>query len=228
MDKVITLPRLEQALKAVVTDLNTQISSLQSQIDALNWDKTTVTLTKSGNSAGTVFFTGTALDFYIQADSSLAADISITKGSTVMNSGKGVKQVLYHETLTSAQTGSPTTLTYKATATKGGVAKSSNTISISIVNPIYIGSSTGSYTNIITDTNKQPAKTSPAGTYTVNVATAASYLYFIVPSQMTVNKVTMSGFDVPLNAADTTSYPNYKIYKSVNTYDAGALTLVVS
>ena len=45
---------------------------------------------------------------------------------------------------------------------------------------------------------------------------------------MTINKVTLSGFDFPLDAADTTSKSGYKIYKSSNTYKAGAISLVVS
>lgn len=92
---------------------------------------------------------------------------------------------------------------------------------------MYVGAG-AVYTNVVNDSHKQSARTSAGGTFNVTVASAGQYVFFVVPSSMTINKVTLSGFDFPLLAADTTSKSGYKIYKSANTYKAGTLTLVVS
>jgi len=64
----------------------------------------------------------------------------------------------------------------------------------------------------------------------VNVPANGKYVFFNVPSSMNINKATVSGFDMPLNAPVnvTIDGQSYKSYKSVNTYDAGTLTVVLS
>ena len=74
------------------------------------------------------------------------------------------------------------------------------------------------------------AKTSPAGTYNVTVANDGEYIYFNVPSSMSISGATMGGFAFPLEAAQnkTIDGVSYKSYASSNTYDAGTLTIVIS
>ena len=96
-----------------------------------------------------------------------------------------------------------------------------------LVNTMYVGAG-AVYTNVVNDSHKQSVRTSASGTYNVTVASNGQHVFFVVPSSMTINKVTLSGFDFPLDAADTTSKSGYKIYKSSNTYKAGAISLVVS
>ena len=205
--------------------INTKLTDLQSQITAINAEKATFTIKRTSGSG--VYFCSTAMDYYIQADCSIVADkIVISQGGTAKNTVTSNKQCIYHESKTASAITSPTTLTYTATATLGSITKTAS-VSVYVVNPIYIGAAS-TYTTVVADTYKQTARTSVAGTYTVTVNTSGDYVFFVVPSQMTINKVTLSGFDFPLLSADTSSKTGYKIYKSANTYKAGTLTLVVS
>lgn len=201
------------------------VNDLQSQISAIQAEKATFTVKRmSGNG---IYFVGAAIDAYIQADCSITADtITISQGGAEKNSVTSAKQCIYHEIKAAGATTAPTTLTYTAKAVIGDVEKTAS-VSISVVNPMYVGAG-AAYADVVTDDCKQSARTSASGTFNVTVASDGQYVFFVVPSSMTINKVTLSGFDFPLNAADTTSKSGYKIYKSANTYKAGTLTLVVS
>lgn len=205
--------------------ITAMVNDLQSQISAIQAEKATFTVKRASGSA--VYFVGAAIDAYIQADCSITADtITISQGGTEKNSVTSAKQCIYHEIKAAGATTAPTTLTYTAKAVIGDVEKSAS-VSIYVVNPMYVGAG-AAYADVVTDDCKQSARTSAGGTFSVTVASDGQYVFFVVPSSMTINKVTLSGFDFPLNAADTTSKSGYKIYKSANTYKAGTLTLVVS
>ena len=205
--------------------ITASINDLQSQISAIQAEKATFTVKRASGSA--VYFVGAAIDAKIQADCSIVADtITISQGGTEKGSVTSAKQCIYHETKAAGDTTAPTTLTYTAKAVIGDVEKTAS-VSISIVNPMYVGAG-AAYADVVTDGCKQTARTSASGTFNVTVASDGQYVFFVVPSSMTINKVTLSGFDFPLNAADTSSKSGYKIYKSANTYKAGTLTLVVS
>lgn len=207
---------------SVITE---KVNDLQSQISAIQAEKATFTVKRtSGNG---IYFVGAAINAYIQADCSITADtITISQGGSTKNSVTSAKQCIYHEIKAAGATTAPTTLTYTAKAVIGDVEKTAS-MSISVVNPMYVGAG-AAYADVVTENCKQSARTSAGGTYNVTVASAGQYVFFVVPSSMTINKVTLSGFDFPLLAADTTSKSGYKIYKSANTYKAGTLTLVVS
>lgn len=201
------------------------VDNLQSQISAIEAEKATFTVKRtSGNG---IYFVGEVIDAYIQADCSITADtITISQGGSTKNSATNAKQCIYHETKTAGTTTAPTPLTYTAKAVIGDVEKTAS-VSISVVNPMYVGAG-AAYADVVVAGCKQSARTSASGTYNVTVASDGQYVFFVVPSSMNINKVTLSGFDFPLLAADTTSKSGYKIYKSANTYKAGTLTLVVS
>lgn len=61
---------------------------------------------------------------------------------------------------------------------------------------------------------KQAIKTSPGGTYTLTNSTDGCYLWLCIPDNMTINKVTLNGFDVPMEVAVTIE--KYKYYRSSN------------
>ena len=205
--------------------IKAQLDELASEIAALQAEKATFTCSRTSGSS--IYFTNTAIDAYIQADCSITADsIVITQGGTTKNSVTNAKQCIYHETKTATAITSPTTLTYTATAKIGDVTKTAST-SIYVVNPKYVGAGS-TYSDVVKDACKQAASTTASGTYSVTVSADGQYVFFVVPNTMTINKVTLSGFDFPLNTADTTSKSGYKIYKSANTYKAGTLSLVVS
>lgn len=205
--------------------INASLNDLQSQISAIEAEKATFTVKRTSGSS--IYFVGAAIDAYIQADCSITADtITISQGGSTKNSATNAKQCIYHEIKTAGTTTAPTTLTYTAKAVIGDVTKTAS-VSISVVNPMYVGAG-AAYADVVVEGCKQSARTSASGTYNVTVASNGQYVFFVVPSSMTINKVTLSGFDFPLLAADTTSKSGYKIYKSANTYKAGTLTLVVS
>lgn len=205
--------------------INASLNDLQSQISVIQAEKATFTVKRAERSA--VYFVGAAIDAYIQADCSITADlIRISQGGATKNSVTNAKTCLYHEVKAAGATTAPTTLTYNAKAVIGDVEKTAS-VSISVVNPMYVGAG-AAYADVVVENCKQSARTSASGTYNVTVASNGQYVFFVVPSSMTINKVTLSGFDFPLLAADTTSKSGYKIYKSANTYKAGTLTLVVS
>lgn len=205
--------------------INASLNDLQSQISAIQAEKATFTVKRtSGNG---IYFVGEVINAYIQADCSIIADtITISQGGSTKNSATNAKQCIYHETKAAGATTAPTTLTYTAKAVIGDVEKTAS-VSISVVNPMYVGAG-AAYADVVVAGCKQSARTSASGTYNVTVASNGQYVFFVVPSSMNINKVTLSGFDFPLLAADTTSKSGYKIYKSANTYKAGTLTLVVS
>lgn len=72
------------------------------------------------------------------------------------------------------------------------------------------------------------ARRTPAGTYRMTTA-AGDYLWWMVPEDMTIKKVTLSGFDVPMKAAVTVEFlgTTYKVYQSENTYQAGTMEFIV-
>ena len=73
---------------------------------------------------------------------------------------------------------------------------------------------------------KQPIKTSPVGTYTLTNSTDGCYLWLCIPDNMTINKVTLNGFDVPMEAAVTIE--KYKYYRSSNRLTNKDYTFVIS
>ena len=98
--------------------------------------------------------------------------------------------------------------------------------------PMYFGfaaNSTSEDLNIISLT-KQAIKTSPNGSYSLNNPTSGFYLWLCVPSSMTINKVTSSGFDVPMetNTSGTTEIDTYKCYRSSSQINQGTVNIVVS
>ena len=153
--------------------------------------------------------------------STAATTIRIKKGDVVLSTGSGTS-LSASDTITPASAGNTS---YTAEFIIGGITKTASR-SISAVYPIRIGTGT----EYVDGTPLTTPKTSPAGTYNVTVANDGEYVYFNVPSTMTINGATMGGFEFPLEAAQskTIGGVSYKSYRSSNTYDAGTLTIVIS
>lgn len=101
--------------------------------------------------------------------------------------------------------------------------------------PFYIGSSGKTEDEIkgpdITGFAKQPLRSAPSGTYTVDIANDGEYIYICVPSGMTVKSATMGGqpftFASPVTVA-VEEKGNYLVYRSVWAQDAGKITFTVN
>ena len=147
--------------------------------------------------------------------------IKIKKGSTVLATGSG-KSLSGSDTITPNAAGDTT---YTAEFVLGGMTKSA-TKKVTAVYPIKYGAG-AAYTDATTQAS---ARKTPAGTYTVTVSTAGSYVWFVVPATMTINKATKGGFDFPLESPESVTIGNvaYKAYRSSNTYDAGTEVIILS
>lgn len=205
--------------------VNAKLVELQNEIAVINADKATFSLSRtSGNS---LYFVGDTFTIKATATCSVSANtITIKCGNSTIASVQNAKTATGSQTIDPTFSSAPTTINFTAEAVIGSVKKTAS-FSVGLVNPMYVGAG-AVYTNVVNDSHKQSVRTSASGTYNVTVASNGQHVFFVVPSSMTINKVTLSGFDFPLDAADTTSKSGYKIYKSSNTYKAGAISLVVS
>ena len=103
---------------------------------------------------------------------------------------------------------------------------------VTAVYPMYFGGNAATTldSSKILAMTKQALKTSPNGTYNVNVA-QGNYMWLCIPSSMNINKVTSSGFDVPMESPSTvavTGKENYKCYRSSSQFNAGTVNIVIS
>lgn len=187
---------------------------------------TTASLTAS---RGLVEWTGQAvsvtLSWSVKRKGAAVAvtSLSVSDGSTALYSGTqnpgsvegAVKQKGTTRFTLSAQSGGKS---YGASA------------SVTAVLPMYFGFSSSASAVEVTSLTKQSIKTGPGGTYTMVNGADGQYLWLCVPEGMKVSRVTLNGFDVPMEAAAPGSTPlgGYQCYRSSNALTAGTFTFVVS
>lgn len=103
---------------------------------------------------------------------------------------------------------------------------------LTMVLPVYMGFAGASDAAglAITELSKYAPLASPAGTYKIKNNADGIYLWFCVPDTMTINKVTSSGFTVPMREVQTgqTELGGYKCYRSSNAIVAGEYTYTIS
>lgn len=105
----------------------------------------------------------------------------------------------------------------------------SKDVSVRAYYPRYYGvlnSETITGTQIVALTKMAAASSAAANNVKTTVATS-SYLWLCVPNGMTINKVTSSGFDVPMSSpinVEVTNKGTYKCYRSVNKINVGTIT----
>lgn len=152
--------------------------------------------------------------------SEYAESIRIYHAGYVVGEGFGY-ELTVNDNLMMPQEGQTT---YTAEFTIGGHRKTTTAV-LEAVRPCFYGAGS-SYTAA---TQNMGIRKSPAGFYDIDVSVAGSRIYVVVPSTMTVNRVRMSGVDVPFDApanvvVDGTAY---KAYRSSNTYDIANLTIEI-
>lgn len=110
--------------------------------------------------------------------------------------------------------------------------KKSASKKLTMVLPVYVGFAGASDAAglAITELSKYAPLASPAGTYKIKNNADGIYLWFCVPDTMTINKVTSSGFTVPMREVQTgqTELGGYKCYRSSNAIVAGEYTYTIS
>lgn len=123
------------------------------------------------------------------------------------------------------------TTTFNVAGTRNGVTKTASK-TINAYYPKYYGGSgktTLTGEDVITFP-KQAISGSASGTYTITSGDD-EYIWFNIPSNMTINKVTLGGFNVPLAAPIIVSVPgkmDYKCYRTANPLSAGTRQFVIS
>lgn len=110
--------------------------------------------------------------------------------------------------------------------------KGSTSKKLTMVLPVYMGFAGASDAAglAITELSKYASLASPAGTYKIKNNADGIYLWLCVPDTMTINKVTSSGFTVPMREVQTgqTELGGYKCYRSSNAIVAGEYTYTIS
>lgn len=121
-----------------------------------------------------------------------------------------------------------TRTTFNVQAEQNGLTYE-NQITVNTTNPFYIGAGS-TYNTIIDNQYKQSIKTNPSGTYIITVQNNQDYIFIIVPSNMNVNRVTSSNFQVPITSATSiiVDGKSYKYYRTANSLDSGTYTIVIS
>lgn len=122
------------------------------------------------------------------------------------------------------------TVFYIAVESEG--MKKSASKKLTMVLPVYMGFAGASDAAglAITELSKYAPLSSPAGTYKIKNNADGIYLWLCVPDTMTINKVTSSGFTVPMREVQTgqTELGGYKCYRSSNAIVAGEYTYTIS
>lgn len=106
------------------------------------------------------------------------------------------------------------------------------TTKVNVVGAMYFGfaSESDSSSLTITSLQKQSLKTSPNGTYELQNESEGDYIWLCVPNNMTINRVTLNGFDVPMEEATTKEQGTitYKCYRSSNALKTGSYPIIIS
>lgn len=110
--------------------------------------------------------------------------------------------------------------------------KKSASKKLTMVLPVYMGFAGASDAAglAIAELPKYAPLASTAGTYKIKNNADGIYLWLCVPDTMTINKVTSSGFTVPMREVQTgqTELGGYKCYRSSNAIVAGEYTYTIS
>lgn len=197
-----------------------KIDDLQDQINNLHPGAIGVSITTDPN----IIYDNSSSNVTITAkmkDNNIADKIEIKIGETIIASENNISQLSVTYILNS-------TTTVKAIAYQGGFDYNNSTKVIG-TKPYYIGSGT-EYNNVINNSCKQNIKAYPYGTYNVIINSNGDYVWFVVPDSMTINEVTMNGFNFPIESPQIVEIEGntYKAYKSSNTYDTSVITIIIS
>lgn len=123
-----------------------------------------------------------------------------------------------------------TSKTYQVTAINEGITKTSNVVTVSAYYPMYFGEGSEVFdrTSIITASNKRPIASNPRGNISITF-TGGQYLWLCVPNEMNIDKVTSSGFAVPMEEpVSQIINESYKCYRSTDTINEGTVNFTIA
>lgn len=228
----------DKTVKEVLDDQSNKLSDLESEI-SLNKDSI-LDLAESiyyYHASATITANKTLIEKGVDTQITLTAKSSFRDTSAdtlnIKNTTAGINLETTGTTATKTATVtiSDTTAFQAIAEFKYNVNKTAN-VTVTAKYPIYtFGSTEGTITSDIITSGTKSVKSSASGIYSITLPENSTYFWICVPSDMIVNKVTLSGFDVTMEAPITiavTGKGNYKCYRSANTNDSGTYTLVVS
>ena len=221
MDDIET--HIDSSYNAMENYVNLADSSLQGQINVIVASQTSISLSVSPSNV--IYAAKDGQTVSLSSNISTIGIISshkILKGSTEISSGTSPN-------LNGSDPNTNTTsdITYTTEAVINGV-KVSKESTVYVRYPIYFGSA-ATWDAINNDSHKASARTNPIGTYHINVSQNGHSVFFNVPSEMSITKATVSGFDMPFKpyVSKTIDGKAYKSYESANTYNTGTLDVVI-
>ena len=216
-DLILSDIGLANAIETLVNERDRKYESLSDKIDNLTENSLLVSLSVSP----TTIFVGdsSTLVFSAKSKDSASSMIITDDNGNQIASGSGTSLV-GSTTVTPSSEG---VLGYSVTAVVNGTTLSAKSY-VNCVRPIYYGSGTN-YTDA---TIVAGSKQTPNGKYTISVNSANNYIYFVVPSSMTIAKVLMNGLSMPMQSTSVQKDgQSYTSYQSVNGYDVGTYNLDV-
>ena len=197
-------------------------SSLQGQINDIVVSQALISLS---GSPSVIYAAKSDQTVLLSSNISTIGTISshkILKGSTEISSG--TDQILNGS---DSSTNAISDITYTTEAVINGV-KVSKESTVYVRYPIYFGAA-ATWDVINSDSHKASARTNPIGTYHITVSNDGQSVFFNVPSEMSITRATVSGFDMPFKpyVSKTIDGKEYKSYESTNTYTIGTLDVVI-
>lgn len=213
---------VKTADSSIETYVKVSDSSLQGQINDIVASQTSISLS---GSPSVIYAAKSGQTVSLSSKITTIGTISshkILKGTTTISSGTS-------SNLSGSDPSTNTTndITYKTEAVINGV-KVSKESTVYVRYPIYFGAAV-TWDAINNDSHKASARTSPVGTYSITVSQNGHSVFFNVPSEMSITKATVSGFDMPFKpyVSKTIDGKAYKSYESANTYTKGTLNVVI-
>lgn len=201
-----------QTLKAQIADLDKEVYPLNVTLSV------NPTIVEAGASASvTVNWSATLKEESINDAASFTLNGTSVSGTTSKT-----------ETITDT---TPGTKTYTLVTSHSGRSNTSK-VNLSIVGAMYFGFNAANAVGSldVASLGKQSLKTSPGGIYTLQNGANGNYMWLCVPDNMTINKVTLNGFDVPMEAYSTKDINNieYKCYRCSNSLIKGNYTIAIT
>ena len=227
-NSVMSQKAVTQSINSVVTKHNADIASVDDRLTELEKSQFPLTVTTTLSS--------TLLEYTGEAQTVVVSYNVKRKGVPVVPESHKAMVDAVVAVLTAASTGS-----YNATVNKDGSTSiaiqavkdgmtATETKIVQMVRAMYFGFSPyATASAVAADKNilsKQAIKTSPAGSYTLTNSMDGSYLWLCIPDNMTINKVTLNGFDVPMESV--VNIDRYKYYRSSNRLTNKDYTFVIS
>lgn len=190
----------------------------QKQVEALDKIVNPLSVSVSG---GGLFEFGSVQDITVKWNTTKAG-VTVTPEETLVN-GEAVTGN------SKAFTVSETTKFNVHVRYKGADADGSTTATFIAAMRFGFNAASSADESVVGSLPKQPLKTSANGSYTLTAA-SSGYMWLCIPDSMKINKVTMSGFDVPMEEFQSVTLEGagFKCYRSSNQLVAGTYTIVIS